>query len=52
MPHRQGKFYELYEVDAEVGHKELNWKLTVSGVGKCRQVSGQVQAGEWASAGE
>ncbi|CAI5462479.1 unnamed protein product [Closterium sp. Yama58-4] len=34
----QGKFYELYEVDAEVGHKELDWKLTVSGVGKCRQV--------------
>ncbi|CAI7901155.1 unnamed protein product, partial [Closterium sp. NIES-54] len=33
-----GKFYELYEVDAEVGHKELDWKLTVSGVGKCRQV--------------
>ncbi|KAL2612521.1 hypothetical protein R1flu_024213 [Riccia fluitans] len=33
-----GKFYELYELDAEVGHKELDWKLTVSGVGKCRQV--------------
>ena len=38
-------------MDAEVGHKELDWKLTVSGVGKCRQVSGQVQAGGWASAG-
>ncbi|KNA19440.1 hypothetical protein SOVF_061540 [Spinacia oleracea] len=33
-----GKFYELYELDAEVGHKELDWKLTNSGVGKCRQV--------------
>eukprot|EP00897_Mesotaenium_endlicherianum_P009401 jgi/Mesen1/848/ME000112S10999 len=33
-----GKFYELYEIDAEIGHKELDWKLTVSGVGKCRQV--------------
>lgn len=33
-----GKFYELYELDAEIGNKELNWKLTVSGVGKCRQV--------------
>ncbi|GMI97714.1 MUTS homolog 7, ARABIDOPSIS THALIANA MUTS HOMOLOG 7, MUTS HOMOLOG 6-2 [Hibiscus trionum] len=33
-----GKFYELYEIDAEVGHKELDWKMTVSGVGKCRQV--------------
>uniref|UniRef100_A0A0D9UXJ9 DNA mismatch repair proteins mutS family domain-containing protein n=1 Tax=Leersia perrieri TaxID=77586 RepID=A0A0D9UXJ9_9ORYZ len=33
-----GKFYELYEVDAEVGQKELDWKMTVSGVGKCRQV--------------
>lgn len=33
-----GKFYELYELDAEVGHKELNWKMTVGGVGKCRQV--------------
>ncbi|MCO5574052.1 hypothetical protein L7F22_027829 [Adiantum nelumboides] len=33
-----GKFYELYELDAEVGHKELNWKMTVSGVGRCRQV--------------
>ncbi|KAM0829156.1 hypothetical protein ACQ4PT_067060 [Festuca glaucescens] len=33
-----GKFYELYEVDAEVGQKELDWKMTISGVGKCRQV--------------
>lgn len=34
----QGKFYELYELDAEIGHKELDWKMTFSGVGKCRQV--------------
>ncbi|XP_010527197.1 PREDICTED: DNA mismatch repair protein MSH7 [Tarenaya hassleriana] len=33
-----GKFYELYELDAEIGHNELDWKMTVSGVGKCRQV--------------
>ncbi|XP_021903258.1 DNA mismatch repair protein MSH7 isoform X2 [Carica papaya] len=33
-----GKFYELYELDAEIGHKELDWKMTISGVGKCRQV--------------
>ncbi|GAB4839197.1 DNA mismatch repair protein msh7 [Ancistrocladus abbreviatus] len=33
-----GKFYELYELDAEIGHKELDWKITHSGVGKCRQV--------------
>ncbi|KAL8239783.1 hypothetical protein R6Q59_016350 [Mikania micrantha] len=33
-----GKFYELYELDAEIGHKELDWKITMSGVGKCRQV--------------
>ncbi|KAG6599446.1 DNA mismatch repair protein MSH7, partial [Cucurbita argyrosperma subsp. sororia] len=33
-----GKFYELYEQDAEIGHKELDWKMTLSGVGKCRQV--------------
>ncbi|KAH6803228.1 MUTS-like protein 7 [Perilla frutescens var. frutescens] len=33
-----GKFYELYELDAEIGHKELDWKITQSGVGKCRQV--------------
>lgn len=35
----QGKFYELYELDAEIGHKELDWKMTFSGVGKCRQVT-------------
>lgn len=35
----QGKFYELYELDAEIGHKELDWKITLSGVGKCRQVN-------------
>jgi DNA mismatch repair protein MSH6 len=34
-----GKFYELYELDAELGHKELDWKMTMSGVGKCRQVN-------------
>ncbi|OUZ99913.1 DNA mismatch repair protein MutS [Macleaya cordata] len=33
-----GKFYELYESDAEIAHKELDWKITFSGVGKCRQV--------------
>ncbi|KAG7021280.1 DNA mismatch repair protein MSH7 [Cucurbita argyrosperma subsp. argyrosperma] len=33
-----GKFYELYDQDAEIGHKELDWKMTLSGVGKCRQV--------------
>ncbi|KAK9706039.1 hypothetical protein RND81_07G100900 [Saponaria officinalis] len=33
-----GKFYELYELDAEIGHKELDWKMTISGVGRCRQV--------------
>ncbi|XP_068652588.1 DNA mismatch repair protein MSH7 [Aristolochia californica] len=33
-----GKFYELYEVDAEIGQKELDWRMTYSGVGKCRQV--------------
>ncbi|XP_020582500.1 DNA mismatch repair protein MSH7 isoform X2 [Phalaenopsis equestris] len=33
-----GKFYELYELDAEIGQRELDWKMTVSGVGKCRQV--------------
>lgn len=33
-----GKFYELYELDAEIGQKEFDWKLTISGVGKCRQV--------------
>ena len=33
-----GKFYELYEDDAEIGCRELDWKMTVSGVGHCRQV--------------
>ncbi|GAQ86033.1 putative MutS homolog 6-2 [Klebsormidium nitens] len=33
-----GSFYELYELDAEIGIKEFGWKLTLSGVGKCRQV--------------
>ena len=33
-----GKFYELYEDDAEIGCNELDWKMTVSGVGHCRQV--------------
>ncbi|KAK7833562.1 transcription initiation factor tfiid subunit 4b [Quercus suber] len=33
----QGQFYELCELDAEIGHKELDWKMTLSGVGKCRQ---------------
>ncbi|CAN6456396.1 unnamed protein product [Victoria cruziana] len=33
-----GKFYELYELDADIGHKELDWKITESGVGKCKQV--------------
>nr|XP_009409339.2 PREDICTED: DNA mismatch repair protein MSH7 [Musa acuminata subsp. malaccensis] len=33
-----GKFYELYELDAEIGQRELDWKMTISGVGKCRQV--------------
>ncbi|KAJ4846391.1 DNA mismatch repair protein msh7 [Turnera subulata] len=33
-----GTFYELYELDAEIGHRELDWKMTLSGVGRCRQV--------------
>jgi hypothetical protein len=33
-----GKFYELYEDDAQVAHEELDWRMTVSGVGHCRQV--------------
>ena len=33
-----GKFYELYEDDAEIGCRVLDWKMTVSGVGHCRQV--------------
>ena len=35
---KAGEFYELYEIDAEIGHKEFDWKRTVSGVSKCRQV--------------
>ena len=35
---KAGEFYELYEIDAEIGHKEFDWKMTVSGVSKCRQV--------------
>lgn len=34
-----GIYYELYELDAEIGQKELGLKMTVTGVGKCRQVS-------------
>ena len=34
-----GTFYELYEDDAQIGHDVLGWKMTVSGVGHCRQVS-------------
>jgi hypothetical protein len=33
-----GKFYELYEDDAQAAHDVLDWKLTVTGVGQCRQV--------------
>uniref|UniRef100_A0A061S473 Dna mismatch repair protein msh6-2 n=1 Tax=Tetraselmis sp. GSL018 TaxID=582737 RepID=A0A061S473_9CHLO len=33
-----GKFYELYEDDAEIGREVLDWKMTVTGVGHCRQV--------------
>lgn len=35
-----GKFYELYEDDAQIGADHLGWKLTHSGVGHCRQVPG------------
>jgi len=35
---RIGSFHELYGEDAEVGARELGWKLTVSGVGNCKQV--------------
>ena len=35
---RIGSFYELYEDDAQVAHDLLDWKLTVTGVGHCRQV--------------
>ncbi|WOL08138.1 DNA mismatch repair protein MSH7 [Canna indica] len=40
-----GKFYELYESDAEIGQRELDWKMTISGVGKCRQQVGISEAG-------
>ncbi|CAL8460672.1 g202 [Coccomyxa elongata] len=33
-----GKFYELYEDDAEIGAQTLGWKMTITGVGHCRQV--------------
>lgn len=33
-----GSFYELYEEDAQIGHDVLGWKLTLTGVGACRQV--------------
>jgi DNA mismatch repair ATPase MutS len=33
-----GKFYELYEDDAQIGHETLGWKMTITGVGHCRQV--------------
>ena len=33
-----GKFYELYEDDAIIGEKELGWRVTFNGVGRCRQV--------------
>eukprot|EP00892_Ulva_mutabilis_P000449 jgi/Ulvmu1/10404/UM061_0088.1 len=33
-----GTFYELYEDDAQIAHDVLDFKMTVSGVGKCRQV--------------
>lgn len=33
-----GTFYELYEDDAQIGHDVMGWKMTVSGVGHCRQV--------------
>ena len=33
-----GTFYELYEDDAQVGHDVLGWKMTITGVGHCRQV--------------
>ena len=34
-----GKFYELYEDDAQIGADALEWKMTITGVGHCRQVS-------------
>ena len=33
-----GTFYELYEDDAQIGHDVLGWKMTITGVGHCRQV--------------
>ena len=33
-----GTFYELYEDDAQIGHDILGWKMTITGVGHCRQV--------------
>ncbi|KAK9813990.1 hypothetical protein WJX73_008383 [Symbiochloris irregularis] len=33
-----GKFYELYEDDAQIGHDVLQWRMTITGVGHCRQV--------------
>lgn len=35
---RIGSFHELYGEDAEVGARELGWKMTFSGVGNCKQV--------------
>ena len=33
-----GTFYELYEDDAQIGVDVLNFKMTITGVGHCRQV--------------
>ena len=33
-----GKFYELYEEDAAIAYEVLGYKVTVSGVGRCRCV--------------
>ena len=42
LPHRRfikiGTFYELYEDDAQIGVDVLNFKMTITGVGHCRQV--------------
>ncbi|DBB18900.1 TPA: DNA mismatch repair protein msh7 [Trebouxia sp. C0006] len=35
-----GTFYELYEDDAQIGHDILGWKMTITGVGHCRQEDG------------
>jgi DNA mismatch repair protein MSH6 len=32
-----GSFYECYAQDAEIGARELGWKMTLSGVGHCHQ---------------